>query len=561
MVSEGLWHHAAMTTPHVFVCWSDLKRLACDAWLVPGGKGPGATWRDALPRGWHVQALLSGFGIDDEHRAAVIAEEPGEPVAVLTNITSNRIDAPRGAAAETRSPAWYVAGAAAFMRTATAALRAAKRAPLHDRSRYLLALPLLGTKGGGGAAWSGEITSLLLPLLREEAERLEAPGEFGVDVALVLIEGPAWAAAQRRRSKEPTAWAALPHDLRDAAERLAKRARDGGLTLFLGAGLPRPAGLPDWNGLLSALATSRVSAAELPAFHELNAMDRAALIEQRLGHGETMGDATARVILDASKRFALNHALLASLPVQEIVTTNYDDLFERASAVVGRPCARIPGDAVSPGERFILKMHGCVTRPSSIVLTREDYLRFQENRGALAGIVQALLLTRHMLFVGFSFTDDNFHRIAHTVRSAIRGEGQRRRAPFGTNLVVGGGALAGELWRHDLRWVNLSSHAADFRDQARLSEIFLDYVSARAATVTTHLGDDRWAGALSVGELVLRRRLEGLAADATDAERSTPAWLEVRHLLSRLGIALPATAHDDDEGAVADDDATGQRPQ
>src|SRR3712207_8779016 len=35
------------------------------------------------------------------------------------------------------------------------------------------------------------------------------------------------------------------------------------------------------------------------------------------------------------------------------------------------------------------------------------------------GMVQALLITRHMLFVGFSLTDDNFHRIAYDVRSAL----------------------------------------------------------------------------------------------------------------------------------------------
>jgi hypothetical protein len=203
---------------------------------------------------------------------------------------------------------------------------------------------------------------------------------------------------------------------------------------------------------------------------------------------------------------------------------------------------RIPGDPVGPGERFILKMHGCVSRPSSIVLTREDYLRFQENRGALAGIVQALLLTRHMLFVGFGFNDDNFHRIAHAVRTAIRGEDRPQRDPFGTNLVVGGGALVADLWREDLDWIALSQHAGDGDDvgriaeQARLAEIFLDRLSAGAATVSGHLGDDRWAGALDDGERVLRQRLEAFVAGASPAERQSPAWREVETLLGRLGI-------------------------
>jgi hypothetical protein len=48
-----------MAILHVFVAWSDLKELACDAWLVPGG--PGATWREGPPPGWNVRALFRMF--------------------------------------------------------------------------------------------------------------------------------------------------------------------------------------------------------------------------------------------------------------------------------------------------------------------------------------------------------------------------------------------------------------------------------------------------------------------------------------------------------------------
>ena len=53
------------------------------------------------------------------------------------------------------------------------------------------------------------------------------------------------------------------------------------------------------------------------------------------------------------------------------------------------------------------------------MLSRDDYLRFEAEGVALAGIVQAMLLTRHMLFVGYSLSDDNFHRLVHQVRAAI----------------------------------------------------------------------------------------------------------------------------------------------
>eukprot|EP01125_Pyxidicula_operculata_P005537 TRINITY_DN1956_c0_g2_i2.p2 TRINITY_DN1956_c0_g2~~TRINITY_DN1956_c0_g2_i2.p2 ORF type:complete len:307 (-),score=129.12 TRINITY_DN1956_c0_g2_i2:31-951(-) len=47
-------------------------------------------------------------------------------------------------------------------------------------------------------------------------------------------------------------------------------------------------------------------------------------------------------------------------------------------------------------------------------------MRYSTRRSALSGIVQSLLITRHMLFVGFSLKDDNFHRIIDEVRRSVR---------------------------------------------------------------------------------------------------------------------------------------------
>lgn len=510
---------------HVFVVHADLMRITCDAWLVPGGFGPGATWRAALPAKSKRLPLPDGFGKDDGPRAALYADvDDDAPLPFLTDITGgNR-----------HPPQWYVEGARDFVVRASSTLKALGRAPLHRRERHLLALPLVGTAGGGAAYFSGEITALLLAMLEDEAEAC------GVDVVLVLNEGAAWAAAQKARSTSKKAWASLPAPLLAKADALAARAREGELTVFAGAGLSMPAGLPSWKELLRAIALEVLPVEQRAAFDDLAVLDAAALLQQRLPPDVSVNAATAWLLLARAKRYGLGHALLANLPVSEVVTTNYDPLFEMASDDCGQPCARIPGRPVGRGERFILKMHGCVTHPASIVLTREDYLRFQENRSALAGIVQALLLTRHMLFVGFGFTDDNFHRIAHAVRSALRGDDvdvdAKEGGRFGTNLVLGG-TLLRELWEHDLDWVTMAPYATDTAAQARLIDIFLDRVSASAANVTAHLGDDRYLGVLTDGERALRARLEALLKDVTADEQRTLAFQEVKALMLRLGLA------------------------
>ena len=100
--------------------------------------------------------------------------------------------------------------------------------------------------------------------------------------------------------------------------------------------------------------------------------------------------------------------MLASLPSNEAVTTNFDGLFESARTTDGRRLAILPENAVDAEGRWLLKLHGTVTRPDEMVLTRSDYLDMPRRYGALMGLVQGLLMMRHMMFVGYSLRDEDF---------------------------------------------------------------------------------------------------------------------------------------------------------
>jgi hypothetical protein len=69
-----------------------------------------------------------------------------------------------------------------------------------------------------------------------------------------------------------------------------------------------------------------------------------------------------------AEQYALAHALVAALPVNEVVTTNYDQLIELASTVADRPVSALPHAPQPEAARWLLKMHGCVSRPRDIVL-------------------------------------------------------------------------------------------------------------------------------------------------------------------------------------------------
>jgi hypothetical protein len=519
---------------HVFIVHGDLRRLACDAWLIPTSQKarPGSEW--FLP-GYDGPRAGTPFADGGPRVQPLPGHAPGRPCPWLGRVGSYD-----------RPVTWYADGAAEFLAAAAADLTTAGRPPLFGRAAYLLALPVVGTGKGGAADKAGEVVQELLPRLEAFAAH-RGPGGRPVDIALVCWDAATHAAAQAERDRRGTWPADLTPGLKAEADRLAGHAERGELALFLGAGVSMAAGLPCWGGLLDALAgRAGMSDCERDALAGLrNALDQATVVERRLqDRGEGIGPAVAAV-LGPHRHYALAHALLAALPAREAITTNYDQLFEDALAVADPGGLSIlPGQIKPDGRRWLLKMHGCLSDPNRVVLTRASYTRYDERLPGLAGLVQAFLVTRHVLFAGFSLTDDNFHRIVDAVRR-LRDDG-RPPGPLGTALALGSGGLAEVLWEGDVHRVRMTD-AEEAGDgfpapaAARALEVFLDYLVSRTRGSAHLLVGDRFGPLLTPGEKRLRDALFGLAAAATgpDAEsvRSSAAWPRVERLLRALGFA------------------------
>jgi hypothetical protein len=404
---------------HLFIVHGDLTHLCCDAWLLPCDVRiwPSHGWQRALadlvPAPVWPEPTKEWL-FQDQRVLKVTSWPDALPRPWLGNV---------GARPDTEI-GWFVAGADEFICRAADDLRGT--APRHEREKHLLALPVIGTGFGGARRRAGDVVREVIPLLRRRAE------ERDLDIALVTNEPLTFAAAEAQRGTARAAFPELDDGLWAASGRLAGSASEGDLVLFLGAGVSTGSGLPRWGRLIADLARGAgMTDEEIAQLGRLPVLDQARLVEMRLERAalpampaRPLGQAIADAFRTAAG-YPLAHALLAALPVDEIVTTNYDELFERASRAIGREVSVLPHAPVAGPGRWLLKMHGCVTDPDHIVLTREDYLRYDQRRQALAGIVQALLMMRHMLFVGFSLTDDNFHRIV--ARTCLRCRRPRRR--------------------------------------------------------------------------------------------------------------------------------------
>jgi hypothetical protein len=519
---------------HVFITRGDLTQLHCDAWLMPTDVRftIGHGWRKDLPKVWthHLDGLRHGvlpfpenWGNADNRVLPVGDDEPipQRPHPYLVNVGAwPGIDTD-----------WYLEGARQFFRIIAEHL--AGGWTVSGRSKPLVGLPLIGVGHGSAGDIKGDIVLHLV------AELFSAAETFDFDVALVLNNQAAFIAAQNARRRIRRQAAALQQLDLDAglvshAQRLAEHAAAGRLVLFIGAGVSRSAGLPNWDGLLRQLAAdAEMTTEEQAALDQLHHLDRARIIETRL---QEKGVRLGRAISDhlTAQHYSLAHSLLASLPASEVVTTNYDCLFEEASSSAGRPAAVLPYQTVVGHDRWLLKLHGSVTHPDDIVLTREDYLRYADRRAALAGIVQALLITRHMLFVGFSLTDDHFQRIVDDVRKVITTVDHPGAVsgPFGTALLLRADPLLEELWRNDLNLVGMSETGGH---AARQLEILLDTLLAEASSGTSPLLDPAYDGLLTPEEREIRDLLKLMENCASSSAKQSPSWRPIAELFGKLG--------------------------
>ncbi|TFV63786.1 SIR2 family protein [Geodermatophilus sp. DF01-2] len=539
---------------HVFVVGADLRRLVCDDVLVPTDRSLRVTpgWRRLLPDDLVASEDSHGLCLDlvwrDSERVLEVSGGRADGRAQQRLWLVDTVDDGEGDPDDALR--WIVDGA----REALAAVaRQEVSAPVHGRARRLVALPALGTGWGGAAGLRGTLLQQLLPVLRECA------AAHGLDVALVLRGPSDLAAAQRVRRAEPDSWD-LPGHLRELAEDLGERARRGQLAAFVGAGVSAAAGLPTWEQLLDELAErAGLDEALRTGLSRLPAQDAAALLARELGREEVEGFVGERF---GPGQYALAHALIADLPVQEFVTTNYDPLVELVAADIGRDLSVLPFDDAEPGRPWLLKLHGDAAHPASVVLTREEYLQLGDSRAALAGVLHSLLLTRHVLFVGTSLQDDDLIRIAHQVRSAIQAPGAASRRRSGTVLALREDPARARLWEQDVQTVAMAPADTPPAEAARLLEVLLDLIGCLSTPPTGYLLDPAYSGMLDEEERALAGALQQVER-AVPGGATASATGEVAALLRRLGSQGRATRERtpaDQASTPNDDRLQQQRP-
>lgn len=436
----------------------------------------------------------------------------------------------------------------AFLQAAGAALKGQKSG--FKRAKPLLALPMPGVGKMDQSGLIDEMGSVLRPLL---SRLYTAADDFGVDVALCTTDTGAFKVAHVLRETccpwQGGPFWMLPAELQQEAQSLQAKASSGRLGLLFGAGVSFPSGLPSWGGLLQQLAArAGFSEEEQQQLLELGMLDQPTLIEERMGDATRFKEAVAECVKHG--RYTPAHSILGSMELPA-VTTNYDPLYEKAvdSAAASdiERVWRLPWDAAKIARmpsrvRRLLKLHGCVVDPRSIVLTRADYMRYEDGRRALRGVLHQNLLEREYLVVGFSMTDDNVHLIIDQVRKALAGlrdcHGEALGSfSMGTIVPLVESPMFRKLWEKDFRVVACASSWDD--NPAWKHDIFLDKLASglivkRAAA--SFVLDSQYETLLTDSQRKVKEALAPLHALLHDrGVTESKSWPAIEALLKEFG--------------------------
>lgn len=112
--------------------------------------------------------------------------------------------------------------------------------------------------------------------------------------------------------------------------------------------------------------------------------------------------------------------LLQKLNIGGIITTNYDllaeKIFDKYKVYIGQQ-ELITSSSMGIGE--IYKIHGCITDPNSLVLTKEDYEAFDSKNPYLAAKLLTIFMEHPIIFIGYSISDPNIQRILDSIVNCL----------------------------------------------------------------------------------------------------------------------------------------------
>lgn len=251
--------------------------------------------------------------------------------------------------------------------------------------------------------------------------------------------------------------------MNNVLERVFELIRKEELILFCGAGTSMYAGYPSGKQLADTIY-SKMTKDEIDQIStNLPLPDLTEeFINMRMGSRNALITILKDVFEKPPSTFHL-HQILSCIPqIKTIITTNYDKLFELA---YNNECSIIRNSIDLTYRNTviteILKIHGDLSNPNSILISKSDYTKFfdTQKEELLWNAVKERIATNSVLFIGYNLDDINMESIFRKMREHL---GNNHKEVFLLSPQLNPSKIQ-SLNRSNIRYID--STAEDFINQ------------------------------------------------------------------------------------------------
>lgn len=209
-------------------------------------------------------------------------------------------------------------------------------------------------------------------------------------------------------------------------EKLIKLVRKERVSLFIGSGFSIEAGIPSVS-TLKELILDELDNDQQREEHKNDNLDVLSefYVEEVCTGSRNELISLMKKAFEFEPKCVNDHEMLASTPhFRTLITTNYDTLLEASYPENECHVVRNDVDCTYVGEKrnTIYKIHGDFTAPDNVVITSSDYKKFKGKswpNAIMWNDVCTEFLKKHILFIGYSLSDDNIIEIISRISKHV----------------------------------------------------------------------------------------------------------------------------------------------